>query len=241
MGHLSLKPKTALTQRQSQLLGTIVEQYLKTAEPVASGSLVDTAHLDVSPATIRSEMLALEDAGYLEQPHTSAGRVPTVQGWRHYLAQVLPKAELPEKRQQVLAKTLANEQRPGEEQLKALARALAEFVGEAVFVGFSPRDVYYTGLSNLFRKPEFEALDLVRHLTDVVDHLDDVVEELTPKVQNETVLLGSDNPFAEECGVVVTRYTVRGGQRIVGVLGPIRQDYVLSVGALRYAPKLLEA
>jgi heat-inducible transcriptional repressor len=239
MGNLSLKPKTSLTERQSQLLGTIVEQYLKSAEPVASGSLVDTAHLDVSPATIRSEMLALEDAGYLEQPHTSAGRIPTVKAWREYLKDVLPSAELAPKRREALSHALSTERRADDDPVKALARTLADFVGETVIVGFTPHETYYTGLSNLFEKPEFEALDLVRHISAVVDHLDEVMEKLAPKVHGETVLLGDENPFADECGVIVTRYALPRSQPIVGILGPLRQDYGTNVGALRYAREFL--
>ncbi len=230
---------STLTERQSQLLGVIVEQYLKTAEPVASGSLVDTAHLDVSPATVRSEMLALEEAGYLEQPHTSAGRIPTVKAWREYLKAVLPEAMLPEKRRQALTRTLASEQRPDQDPVKALARSLAELLGETVIVGLTPHDTYYTGLSNLFNKPVFEALDLVRDVSAVVDRLDEAMQKLAPKVTGETVLLGDENPFADECGVIVIRYQLPRSQPIVGILGPLRQDYATGVGALRFAKELL--
>lgn len=230
---------TALTERQSQLLGAIVEEYLKTAEPVASGALVESAHLDVSPATIRSEMLALEEAGYLEQPHTSAGRIPTVKAWREYLKDVLPQAELAPNRRDQLTRALSSEHRSDEDPVRTLARTLADFVNEAVIVAFTPHDVYYTGLSNLFEKPEFETLDLIRHVSAVVDHLDDVMEKLAPKVHGETVLLGDENPFAAECGVIVTRYELPRSQPIVGILAPLRQDYATNIGALRYARELL--
>jgi heat-inducible transcriptional repressor len=230
---------TALTERQNQLLAAIIEEYLKTAHPVGSVGLAEERNLPYSPATIRNEMQYLEDAGYLEQPHTSAGRIPTVKAWREYLKDILPDVELPEKRRVTLAKALTAERRSDEDPVKALARTLADFVGETVIVGFTPHDVYYTGLSNLFGKPEFEALDLVREISAVVDHLDDVMEKLAPSVTEETVLLGNENPFADECAVVVTRYQLPGRQPIIGILGPLRQDYSTNVGALRYARELL--
>ena len=70
-----------LTERQVQLLKAIVEEYVATAEPVGSKALVEKYKLDISPATVRNEMAAMTQEGYLEQPHTSAGRIPAPLGF----------------------------------------------------------------------------------------------------------------------------------------------------------------
>ena len=75
----------ALTERQRQLLMLCVSHFIKTVEPVASRTLVKTYKLPVGAATIRNEMADLEEMGYLEQPHTSAGRIPTDKGYREYV------------------------------------------------------------------------------------------------------------------------------------------------------------
>ena len=75
----------ALTERQRQLLMLCVSHFIKTAEPVASRTLVKAYKLPVGAATIRNEMSDLEEMGYLEQPHTSAGRIPTDKGYREYV------------------------------------------------------------------------------------------------------------------------------------------------------------
>lgn len=75
-----------LTERQEQILILIVEEYVKTAEPVGSKSL--THFLDVSPATIRNEMSDLEQLGYLEKTHTSSGRIPSEKGYRYYIEEL---------------------------------------------------------------------------------------------------------------------------------------------------------
>ena len=75
----------ALTDRQRQLLMLCVSHFIKTAEPVASRTLVKAYKLPVGAATIRNEMSDLEEMGYLEQPHTSAGRIPTDKGYREYV------------------------------------------------------------------------------------------------------------------------------------------------------------
>jgi heat-inducible transcriptional repressor len=74
-----------LDERKLAVLRAIVEDYVSTNEPVGSKSLVDRHNLDVSPATIRNDMAVLEEQGYIVQPHTSAGRVPTEQGYRLFV------------------------------------------------------------------------------------------------------------------------------------------------------------
>src|SRR3954466_2011180 len=74
-----------LEDRKLDVLRAIVEDYVSTNEPVGSKSLVDRHQLGVSPATIRNDMAALEDEGYITQPHTSAGRVPTDKGYRLFV------------------------------------------------------------------------------------------------------------------------------------------------------------
>ena len=74
-----------MDDRKLEVLRAIVTDYVRTREPVGSRALVERYHLGVSPATIRNDMAALEDEGYLVQPHTSAGRVPTDKGYRLFV------------------------------------------------------------------------------------------------------------------------------------------------------------
>lgn len=74
-----------LEERRLEVLRAIVEDYVQTAEPVGSKALVERRHLGVSPATIRNDMAVLEEEGFISQPHTSAGRIPTEKGYRHFV------------------------------------------------------------------------------------------------------------------------------------------------------------
>ncbi|MFZ5902341.1 MAG: heat-inducible transcriptional repressor HrcA [Chloroflexota bacterium] len=85
-----------LTERQQTILLLITRDYIDTAQPVGSKRLVEHYRLDLSSATIRNEMSALTEMGYLRQPHTSAGRVPTEEGYRFFVGQMMHQAELPE-------------------------------------------------------------------------------------------------------------------------------------------------
>lgn len=85
-----------LTERQRLILALVVRDYTETAQPVGSARLAEHYHLDFSPATIRNEMAALTEMGYLRQPHTSAGRVPTEEGYRYFVTHVVYQADLPD-------------------------------------------------------------------------------------------------------------------------------------------------
>ena len=74
-----------MTERKKKILAAVVERYILSGEPVGSKALVDLPGLSVSSATVRNDMADLVTAGYLEQPHTSAGRIPSSEGYRHYL------------------------------------------------------------------------------------------------------------------------------------------------------------
>lgn len=80
-----------LTERQRLILGAIVEDYIRSAEPIGSRSISKREGIGFSPATIRNEMADLEELGYLEQPHTSAGRIPSTKGYRFYVDHLIQK------------------------------------------------------------------------------------------------------------------------------------------------------
>ena len=84
-----------LTERQKQILALVIRDYIETAQPVGSQRLVEVYDLTVSSATVRNEMVALTEMGYLRQPHTSAGRVPSEEGYRYFVGQLMGNTDLP--------------------------------------------------------------------------------------------------------------------------------------------------
>lgn len=222
-----------LDARREILLTAIVREYSKNAEPVASDVIKN--QMNVSSATIRNEMVALEKEGYLRQPHISAGRVPTEQGYRYYIANCLEQKNVDN---DVLGlKLVMREVAEDEARMKQLAKELAGEVRAGVFVGFASESTFYTGLSYLFEQPEFESVNLVRSLSEIIDNLDYVVKELfnelAPGVQ---VYIGSENPFSSECGTVLLKSKKHS---MLGVLGPIRMDYDRTIAMMNELEKLL--
>lgn len=217
---------------------SVIHEYIKKATPVASKMLVGRGGFKISSATLRNEMADLEEEGYLTQPHTSAGRIPTEAGFNFYLA------NLPEEKLEVSGKEkkeLERAARAEEFPEKSLAKVLAEFSEEAVILAFGKNDVYYTGLSHLFSKPEFHDQNLVYRIGEVVDHLDEIINEIFEETKEEIkVLIGKKNPFSADCGAVVSRYRGKNKKAgLVAVLGPIRMDYGKNIALIREVKNLL--
>jgi len=91
-----VKNMEELSERQKNLLTLVIHEYIRSAEPVGSRHLVENYHLDLSSATVRNELLELTERGYLRQPHTSAGRVPTEEGYRYFVGRLMSDTTLPE-------------------------------------------------------------------------------------------------------------------------------------------------
>ncbi|MGE5251798.1 MAG: heat-inducible transcriptional repressor HrcA [Bacteroidota bacterium] len=126
-----------LSERQKSLLMLVIRDYIDTAQPVGSKHLVERYRLDLSSATVRNEMSLLTEMGYLRQPHTSAGRVPTEDGYRVFVAELVNQAELPESVQQMIAHQF-HQSRPDIDQWMTLAASVLAHQSQGVSVVTAP-------------------------------------------------------------------------------------------------------
>src|SRR6266849_485616 len=135
---MTKKPDSAefpeLDPRARQVLGAVIREYIATAEPVASTQLVRGYKLDVSPATVRNELAALEEAGLLTHPHTSAGRVPTDLGYRYFIESLMADPALQPEEQLTVSHQFQQAQRDTAEWLRLAASTLARLSAEASIV-----------------------------------------------------------------------------------------------------------
>ena len=126
-----------LTERQKTLLMLVIRDYIEMAQPVGSKALVERYHLDLSSATVRNELSSLDEMGYLRQPHTSAGRVPTEEGYRFFVGQMMHQAELPEAIQHTITHQFY-QARPDVDQWMTLAASILAHQSRAVSVVTAP-------------------------------------------------------------------------------------------------------
>ncbi len=141
---------TELTERQRTLLLVIVRDYIDAAQPVGSQRLVDRYRLDLSSATIRHEMAALTEMGYLRQPHTSAGRVPTEEAYRCFVSALVHQAELPSSIQNTILRQF-HQARPGVDQWMHLAASVLAHQSQGASMVTAPRA----------ERPHFRHLELI--------------------------------------------------------------------------------
>jgi len=126
-----------LTERQKTILMLVIRDYIETAQPVGSKALVERYHLDLSSATVRNELSALDEMGYLRQPHTSAGRVPTEEGYRFFVGQMMHQAELPATVQHTITHQFY-QARPDIDQWMTLAASVLAHQSQGVSVVTAP-------------------------------------------------------------------------------------------------------
>lgn len=114
-----------LDERKKKILQIVVQEYIATAEPVGSRTLARKYNLGVSPATIRNEMADLEEMGFLEQPHTSAGRIPSDLGYRYYVDYLMEKHQLTAEEQEFITQSLVTKLEAVEELIARTSEVLS--------------------------------------------------------------------------------------------------------------------
>jgi len=212
--------------RQEAVLSKIIDAYFSTAQPVGSKILADGQGLEFSPATIRSEMAVLEKEGLIAQPHTSAGRIPTIKGITYYLEHLMKPQALSADEEQRLMSMF---QTSG---LKGLARMTAEYCHSACILVLNLNEFYYTGFAYLLAQPEFENSTLIHEIGVAIDNFESALPHFVEHGLNEQprIFLGEDNPLGQDCSA--TLIAKKGDRTVLGVLSPVRTDYRKNVSLL---------
>jgi heat-inducible transcriptional repressor len=214
-----------MTSRQQQILKAIVEQYAEVASPVGSSLLAKV--FNVSSATIRAEMADLERAGYIFQPHTSAGRIPTDKGYRAYVNSVNEEQQTPAVRR--AERALAARVEGGGLPERTIRNAVDTLVELTHNLGLATigNQLYMSGLSNLFGQPEFTDGAHVQQIAHLLDNLEPWLREAAPN-QPLSVYIGQENPIGRSAGasLIISRFrSPYSDHSYIGVLGPTRQQY----------------
>lgn len=230
-----------LKERQKSILKSTVEFYIKTAKPVASKDLLDeferephaqacstsTAWVNLSPATIRNEMLKLDEFGYLEQPHTSAGRVPTDSGYRFFVDDLdnlyLEKNE---------AKTIEDVFREYREDdfIKNLGATISSISKTFSMVGIFDKDILYeTGFSEIMDEPEFNDSQEVKNFGKLADLANRDIYSLINSYarEDEHLFIGGENPWKEAFSYSILMAPWHHGNLsgFFTIIGPKRTNY----------------
>lgn len=234
-------------ERRKQVLRAIIKHFVETAEPVGSNTILVSYKFQVSPATIRNDMAALESEGYISQPHTSAGRIPTTKGYRLFVDEMADYKKARKEAKSALQKaTEGYNVQKVREQLFDAVNLISRASGQASFATTpdNPR-TFFLGMSNMLRQPEFshntvhasEVIEVFERSNNFVKTLSEL--ETTKKVRT---FIGEENilPQIQSCSIVVAEYEKEGLKGYIGILGPKRMNYAFNIALLEEIKKLLE-
>ncbi|HRH32715.1 MAG TPA: hypothetical protein PK720_01005 [bacterium] len=223
-----------MDERKRLILNIIIQEHIETGQPVASNTLVEKYKLEFSPATVRNEMAELEAAGWITQPYTSAGRIPTEQAYNLYIRSLEAKS-LTKREEILLEGNLIDEV-----VAKQTAKKLAQLSNLAVVWAFHKNYVYYTGVSNLLHQPEFNHPNLVYDISSVIDRIDEIVSDVFEITEfSPRILLGNQSPFGIFSGTIISRYQTKDSIGLIALIGPLRMDYEKNLARIEHIIKKL--
>ncbi len=228
-----------LTQRQIEILKALIEEYIKTAEPVGSETLEKRHSISASPATIRNEMVRLTELGYLQKPHSSAGRMPTPNGMKFYVSELMKEKELSVGEEVALKERVWDYRDQANRFLREVTRSLAEKTKTLAIATTDEGELYCSGYAHILDMPEFYDIDVTKNLLEAIDSADYIQQLLQQSEETDEdvhILLGDElgsmlqGPYSL---VYSTYQTPMQHKGIIGVIGPVRLNYTNIVPTVR--------
>jgi heat-inducible transcriptional repressor len=238
-----------LTQRQIKILKCVTEEFIETAAPVGSETLEKKFGLGISSATIRNEMSALTQLGYLKKGHLSAGRSPTSMGLKYYVRNLMTPKTLSINEEIGAKEKIWDYRNEFEKLLKETTRELASRTRCLAIATTDQGEIYNYGASNLLEEPEFYNIDVTKTVLSLIDNNTywfDIISKagLIPGNDEERIihlLIGEDlgMEHLEPCGFVYQNYEAGPHRGIIGVMGPARFRFQYVVPLVDYLAELI--
>jgi heat-inducible transcriptional repressor len=231
-----------MTDRQIAILTTIIEQYAEIAAPVGSVTLAKL--FNVSSATIRSEMAKLEELGFISQPHTSAGRVPTDKGYRFYVNLLTQQTDEPgmlDRSARAIEARVSTHHNRADRAIRSAVDSLVDLTQNLGLATIGD-ELYLNGMGNLFSQPEFMSGNHAQNVARLLDNLEPWLREAAPN-QPLNVFIGAENPIGKTSGATLIISKFRSpfsDNSYIGVLGPTRQSYERVMRLVRQTGAMLE-
>jgi len=235
-----------LSQRQINLLKAIVEEYTSTGEAVGSETIDKKYNLGVSPATIRNEMVRLEDLGYLKQPHTSAGRIPTPVALKLYVTELMQEETLPVTESVAVKERIWDMRNEINTLLKEATHVLSEKTGNLGVATTDSGQIFSSGYANILSIPEFYDIDTTRVVFSMIES-HRAMAELFAKVAESGsteplhIIIGDEfgNEALYPCAFAYIDFISGNNSGHLGVIGPARLNYPYVMPMLRHFQVLL--
>jgi len=229
-----------LDKRKEKVLQIIIEDYVSTGHPVGSAAICEKHNLQYSPATIRWDMMELEDDNFIAQTHTSSGRIPTDKGYRYYINNIMQTKTLTDREEEYINQTFEQTNQNIEQilhQTSKILSAVAEYA--AIVTSKASQDkLYMGGISNMLRQQEFTDAKSFMPILEAIDDEEPIIETLSDAQEEKAVVkIGSENKRKEikSCSVVMRKYN----SGAIGIIGPTRMNYRKTTCLVDYVSNLL--
>jgi heat-inducible transcriptional repressor len=232
-------------QRKDLVLGIVVNAYIKTMTPVSSSYIVDEHHLDLSPATIRNILAELEEDGLLTHPHTSAGRLPTQQGYRYFVDNLMNQIQLLEEEKFRIKSEYEKEMRDLEAALEKTSQVISDVTHYTSIIsvdGWGGK-IFCRGTSYVVGYPEYKDVTKIGNILAALEEKESLLQLINRDLEKKIkIYIGHEIVCSdiEGCSLAVSRYETHSGPTgRIAVLGPTRMDYSRVVSTLDYFSKLM--
>jgi heat-inducible transcriptional repressor len=235
-----------LTQRQKKLLEIVIREYIENAQPISSKLIEEEYRLGISPATIRAELYNLVERGYLYQPHTSAGRIPTDKGYRFFVD------FLTEKEIKKLESKIVREIQRMQREVEGRVRFIHEFTrflahaSSSLTISYLPKEniLLKEGWGELFNDPEFDDAKKVRSFMNMVSDFEENIDSLLPEkgIEHTRVYIGKEAPFSKrnDFTILISPCKILRRKGIVAVMGTKRMAYDRNIQLVESIINLLQ-
>jgi len=224
-----------INERQAQIIKSLVKEYIKSAEPVSSKFLAEKYDFGICPSAIRIEFQDLIRQGYLEQPHTSSGRVPTDKAYRFYVDSLKEKREEKIEGEIVeLLRGMENKFRMASEIAKYLADNSSSFVNlHFSKEGFDLKE----GFDEIFKEPESKDEEFISSFVNFIENFEKNMENLEAGVY----IGGESNiPKSKNITLICSECNLPNQKAFITILGPRRMDYEKNIKLINALNKVLE-
>jgi heat-inducible transcriptional repressor len=228
-----------ITERQNLILNRIIEEYIDSAQPVSSQLLEKKYDFGIKPAMIRIEMQKLTEIGFLYQPHTSAGRVPTDKGYRFFVDNLLEK----EIEEFDIDDWFEKEIKDTVRFIQTLTKNLA-LASRALVLGYLKEEKIFwkEGWEEILKEPEFREEDYIINFAKLLENFEKNIEDLKLN-SGIKIYIGRENPFkkAKDFSIISSKcYLPDEEEAILSLLGPKRMDYDKNISLINSLTKFFE-
>jgi len=218
------------------VLNAILDSYIHTGRPVGSVYLVEEYGLRISPATVRNVMADLTDEGYLLQPHTSAGRIPSAKAYRYYVRYLLDNTAQGFLSHEDLQLHFSEPLNSVYEVLHFLSNALSQKT-DLVGIAMMGNKFALSGLSNLMTHRDTLDLEELERMLKTLEEMENLVT-LFEKVHSQGIrfIIGEEIPLPglRHCSIGVAKCQIGPWPTYMGVVGPMRMNYETTYRMLNY-------